>query len=269
LTESEGNAGNLAINASDSVIIEGKPSIGGLTTTSYRNGSSGNISLATETLNISDNGLILTSAVGEGNPGEISIEASEIKIFNSPDFTDAVLSEIDIFNSPDFIGAVFTGIGSGNPTLNPFVDAPTANGGEIRIDADSLRLENGVEISTVSTNQKPAGDIIIRLDGELRLSDGNISADSLSLSNQAIASSGGGIEVSADTIRLFGDSAIRAETASGGGEGGNITLSSDSILAFDDSDILAFSADGKGGNINLDTPLFLVKYFNPFPQLPI
>ena len=69
-------------------------------------------------------------------------------------------------------------------------------------------------------------------------------------------SSGGAINIKAQSIRLFSDSDIRTNVNSGTGGGGNINLTADTIIALDDSDILSFARDGKGGDINFNTDGF-------------
>lgn len=71
------------------------------------------------------------------------------------------------------------------------------------------------------------------------------------------------ITIDAGAIRLFGNSNIRSDVASGANNGGTITLNAGSVLAFNDSNILAFARDGRGGNITLNTPAFFGENYRP------
>ncbi len=139
------------------------------------------------------------------------------------------------------------------------ISASTAglgNGGKIDLQANSLFLTNGAGIDSVSTAAGDAGNIFVNVGDTVQANNGNIFAT-------ASQSKGGNINLNARTIRLFGDSDIRADVSSGAKNGGSITLRADSIIAFDDSDIVAAARDGRGGNITLDTPAF----FGPSDRL--
>lgn len=104
-------------------------------------------------------------------------------------------------------------------------------------------------ISASSNSPGNSGNITLKITGSFSAEDGDVTATA----NQA---SGGNISITAQNIRLQGDSDITTNVSGGTGGGGNITLTANSILAFNDSDILAFAQDGRGGNINLNTPVF-------------
>ncbi|AUB43194.1 Large exoprotein involved in heme utilization or adhesion (plasmid) [Nostoc flagelliforme CCNUN1] len=139
--------------------------------------------------------------------------------------------------------------------------SPNSNGvgGNIRVNAtQSLDLSNGVRLLAESNGAAPAGKVTINT--------GNLTATNNStIATSSELSSGGDITITASDIRLFGDSDIRTNVASGAGGGGNIKLTANSIIAFDDSDILAYADDdgGKGGNITLDTRAFFGENYSP------
>jgi len=109
------------------------------------------------------------------------------------------------------------------------------------------------EISSESLGAGDAGSIQLWVDS-LALNDGKVSTASFQ-------GSGGGIQIQAETIRLFENSDITTAVAQGRGSGGNISVVADSFVALDDSDILAFASDGRGGNIDLSQTAFFGENF--------
>jgi large exoprotein involved in heme utilization and adhesion len=136
--------------------------------------------------------------------------------------------------------------------------SPAGTGGNLTINAsESFNLTNRASLRAQSTGAAPAGKVTINTP--------NLTATNGSIATSSDRSSGGSINITASNIRLFGNSDIRSNVASGAGGGGNINLKADSILAFDDSDILAFARDGRGGNITLDTRIFFGESYRPAP----
>jgi large exoprotein involved in heme utilization and adhesion len=135
----------------------------------------------------------------------------------------------------------------------------SGDAGDLRINTGRLILRDEAVISSRSRGEGLAGDINITVRDTLQANNGTIRTDSTQ-------SRGGTITITAGDIRLFGDSDIRSNVASGADSGGNITLTANSILAFDDSDILAFARDGRGGDITLKTPAFFGENYRPAPR---
>ena len=135
----------------------------------------------------------------------------------------------------------------------------SGNAGDLKIDTGRLLIRDGAFISSASFRDGTAGDINITVRNTLRADDGLIETSTS-------RSAGGAISIKAGDIRLFGNSNIRTDVASGADKGGTITLTADSILAFDDSDILAFARDGSGGDITFGTPAFFGENYRPAPR---
>ena len=226
-----GQAGNLKITASESLNINGTvPDRNGgqlpaglFTSTAGGNAAAGNLTINTKKLGVSNGAQILASTEGNGDGGNITIEADEIQL------------------TGNFAQDINTGIGA--------VTENAGNGGIINIAANNLAIADGAGISVRSLGDGSAGKIFASIGDSLEIDNGFISS-------RSGRSFGGEIGIAAGDIRLKGDSSIQTNVNNGAGGGGNIILSADSIVAFDDSDIFSFSADGKGGNITLDTDTF-------------
>jgi filamentous hemagglutinin family protein len=126
----------------------------------------------------------------------------------------------------------------------------TGDGGNLSINVNTVDLANNSQIIAESEGTGKAGNINLNASGKLNATNSSINTSSTQ-------SSGGNINVTAQDIRLFGDSDIRTNVFTGTGGGGNITLTANSIIALNDSDILSFALDGKGGDIRFNTLAFL------------
>ncbi|MFN6481556.1 MULTISPECIES: filamentous hemagglutinin N-terminal domain-containing protein [unclassified Nostoc] len=224
-------------------------------------GNGGNINIDTRLLSVSNGALISTASIGRGKPGNIKIHASDSVSFDGK------------LELPSGIQS-FAGIDS------------TGKGGDINITTGTMFITNGAELNALTASKEPAGNIFLNIGGNLQISNGEITT-------QSLESSGGSINITAKNIRLNSSSNIRSNVSDGSGgggnitlladsifssddsdiftfatsgKGGNITLTANSIIALNDSDILAFSLDGQGGNITLNTPAFFGQNYRPAPN---
>ena len=234
ITQSQGtgNAGDLTIDTPRLLVRDGAV----VSASTFGTGKGGNLTLETGQLSLSQGGRIVVSTFGTGDAGQLNVNATQIELIG----TDPI---------------------NGSPSgLSAAVNSnATGNGGDVTIDVGRLLLRDGALISSVSRGDGIAGDINITVRDTLEANNGTIATSSTK-------SAGGVITIAAGDIRLFGDSDIISNVASGADNGGNINLTADSILAFDDSDILAFARDGRGGDINLDTPAFFGENYRPAPR---
>jgi large exoprotein involved in heme utilization and adhesion len=236
---SEGKGGSLEITASDSVEVIGTSADGqfrsGLFASGVVTGDAGDLTIDTGRLLVRDGAVVSAATVGEGKGGSLQIRASD---------------------SVELIGrAAKDQFPSGLYTQS----SGSGNAGNLSIDTWRLLVRDGAVISSRSTGKGTAGNINITARDTLRANNGTIRTNTS-------RSDGGAITINAGDIRLFGDSDIISNVASGADDGGSITLTADSILAFDDSDILAYAENGRGGDITLNTPAFFGEDYRPAPR---
>ncbi|MCF2148908.1 hypothetical protein IQ276_021260 [Desmonostoc muscorum LEGE 12446] len=141
----KGNAGEIIVNAGDAIRIDGVGRNGissGVSTTLRRGaeGRGGNINLTTDSLFLTNGGIVNASTYSRGNGGDITIDAR-----------DRIL--IDGVGTTDFSSGIFSAVSSEG----------VGNGGNINLTTDSLFLNRGV-ISSSSVGQGKAGDININSD---------------------------------------------------------------------------------------------------------
>ena len=284
----EGNSGNIEINSGNLSLIQDSR----ISTTSVNLGSAGNINIdVQDTFTASDNSLI-TSNIGNrptipavGNVGSININAREINfsdtaqiqagLFSGATGNPGVISvnatesisftgdNTGIFsnNDPDSVGnasdtqvsapsIVFDG-GAGLTASN----SGEGSGGNIKIDADNLSLENNNFINAI-TNSGFGGTVTLQVEENIVLRSGNtISASALADAN------GGNINIDANFIVAFPNGNNDIIASAERGNGGNININAESLLGIQEralsnstNDINASSEFSLDGNITIDTP---------------
>ena len=243
-TYGQAKAGNVTINARDTVTFDGTAAD---STEGNRNpsgvfsrveegavGTAGDINITTGSLTVRNGAQLTASTDGQGNAGNVTINARDTVTF---DGTDGNVGNVG--SSGAFSQVNSTGVGKG---------------GTIDITTGSFALTNGAQLSALTKGQENAGNVTIDARDQVQLNNGEIFTNATS---NATSAEGGNVTIAAKDIRLRNNSFIRTDLSSGQGSGGNITLTANTILALENSDILAFASEGKGGNISFHTKAFL------------
>ncbi len=222
-TTGEGNGGNLTLNATESVNING----GFIPVTSRGAGSGGNLTVrATDAVNITNQASLGLLSLSSGSTGNLRIETGTLRVQNN------------------FPGGGVTAITSGG-----------GNVGSISIQARNAVEVTKSQISTTivtprgSTTQAIAGDITIETQ-RLNLKDrGYISTDTSSSANAA------NIFIKAsEYIEIGGFSSyVSSSTFSGSGNGGNVTIETPRVTVSQGGqiDTTSTQSSGNAGNINI------------------
>ena len=234
-TFGNGNAGNVIINASESVEVSGKnnnlpssinSSVIPLTNEAARqrlgipdvpSGNGGSLTIKTPLLKVAQEGVVSVGNFGLGSAGTLAIDADTLNL--------------------DQTGSITANVSSGI-------------GGDITLNTQNLNISNDSQITTNAGNNQNGGNITINTTNLTAKKNGDITAN-------ALEGDGGNIEITAaDTISLNDGSDITA--ASSLGNGGNITLDADQIQLLDNSNLSASAGgDGNGGNVTTFSNTFL------------
>jgi len=219
-TSGIGNAGNITIEARDSVSFDGRdrtdsiPSAAFTSVESGATGNAGNIYIKTGSLSISRRAQLLSNTESKGNAGNITIEARDrASLFNS-----ALISEVS-------------------------EEGGVGNGGDINIKTGTLLLKDGSALLADLENQGNAGNIKIDARDAVILEGTGPGAQSGSLQRGDIVPSQ--ITARVDPIPVEIDT---------GGKGGDISISSPS-LSVTNNGFISVSTFSKGdaGNIDITT----------------
>ena len=262
-----GNAGDLTVNAAESIELTGTISLDrndpsglfanvGNTVTATGNG--GNLTLNTPQLILRDGAQIGTAARNTGDGGTITIDAESVLLTGT-----ATLAEFQgTGRSGIFVSAQlsFTDPESGEiiPTLG--------NGGTLNLTSDELTIEEGGIISINTFSQGNGGNGNINVNKLIVREGGEIGAGSLieadSIDPETARGNGGTLNINAtESVKITGIGNINDEPvkssiftlAESTGNAGNLTLTTDNLTVSDGGEINA-SATGIGaaGNLTID-----------------
>lgn len=234
-TLSQGNGGNLTINATELVELSGQdrsfPNI--LTTSTAGEGTGGSLTINTSRLVVKDGSIIVASSFGTGQAGTVTINATK---------------SIELSGTPSIIGGrVFNGgffASSGFENVPPESQS-AGKSGNLVVNTPELLIDNNAQISVSNFGLEDAGNLQINA-SQLTLRQGS------SITATTASGKGGSIALTADSILLRDDSTI-ATTAARDGDGGNIGIAADTIVLLERSAIDANAFAGTGGNIQINT----------------
>lgn len=235
-----GQAGNLTVNASESVTVSGiipetlQPASIGSATGSR--GNAGNLTINTSKLQVRDGGTITTSTLAQGSAGSITINASD-SVEVSGTAAGGLFSRI-----------VSAGIIQSEAFRRRFglPDAPSGNSGIITINTPRLTIADGARVSAANQGTGIAGNLNINAGSILLL-------DSAGGINAATASGeGGNINITTDFLQLRRASQISTQ-AGGTGNGGNLNINANTFAILEDSEVNANAFQGAGGNIRINS----------------
>ncbi|MBP0027472.1 S-layer family protein [Roseofilum sp. Guam] len=270
-TVAEGSAGNLTINATDSIEVSG---IGETEDGQLRaeilsdapilpevfrqatglpdlpSGDAGSLTINTPRLTVSDGGRVGVGNQGTGTAGDLQIQANRIEVTNEGQITTATASggggkidlqvgDVLLVRNQGLISTEVGEVGVQSQTLS-------ANSGNITINGNLIQLLNQGEITVRNNGTGNAGDLQLQA-YRLELRDGG------RLTAETASGEGGNIELRVGDVLLLRNGGLISTEARGAGNGGDITINSPFVFAIseENSDIIANAFEGNGGNINI------------------
>ncbi|MGL6344456.1 MAG: filamentous hemagglutinin N-terminal domain-containing protein, partial [Waterburya sp.] len=282
-TKSQGNSGNLTINAVDSIKLIGRSPNGelpsGFFTRADGSGNAGDLTIVTKQLDILDGAGISTSAIGPGRGGDIFIQATEstnIVGININNFPSRLSARAGTDNNAGNINVETNAFRVADGAIVETRTTDTGNGGNIFVNANTFEAVNGGQIlaGTLENSTGNGGNIKISVTDQLIISGktdtirrirlGEVENEDIFVNEQSgesglfVRSQGtgqpGNIEVQAGTLEIDNQGIISAETLSG--QGGNISLQLQNFLKLSQEGKITTSAlaDGDGGNITINSP---------------
>ncbi|QLE54352.1 S-layer family protein [Nostoc sp. TCL26-01] len=226
-TVGQQKAGNLIINASDSVALEGlgysNSDFTGIATQTEGTGDSGDFTLKTNRLSLTNGAQIGNLTVGEGNAGNVTIIAQDT-----------------IFLSEESLLASLVGTNG------------RGNGGKLSITTKSLLVTDGAQILTTTAGKGNAGNMTITASDSLVFDDKggiNIDTGAFSRVEPGAVGAGGNIDITTNSFSLLNNAVVDASTF-GEGQGGNVLITAKTVLVNNGSQIGAGTiGQGNAGNI--------------------
>jgi filamentous hemagglutinin family protein len=249
----QGDAGNIIINARDTVTLDGTSSDNEVSSAILSRlgtgavGKAGNIEITTGNLSLTNGAALSSSTSGQGDAGNIIINARDTVTL------DGISSDGEVS------GAIFSTVERG----------AVGNGGEIKIETVSLNLKGGGQIQTIVRQADPennlpagkgdAGNIIINARDAVTLdgnpSDGEFSSAIFSSLDTGAEGKAGNIEITTGNLSLTNGGVI-SSSIFGKGDGGDITINFKDTLKLRGGGLISARADGEAnaGNININSP---------------
>lgn len=227
-TSGAGNGGNLTLDATESVNING----GIVSVISGDAGNAGDLTVrATNDVNITDKGSLRLGSLSSGSTGNLRIETGTLRVQNTilEGGVTAITSgggsvgsiSIQARNAVNVTnGSILTGVRLGSTTQ--------ATAGDITIETQRLNLNDGGSVSTGTFSSANAANIFIKASEYVEIGDGysTLLVSSNVSSNTGIGATGNGGNVTIETPRLSLTQGGNVSSTSfrSRGNAGNITI---------------------------------------------
>ncbi len=232
-----GKGGTLSVTASDSVEVIGRAADGqlgsGLFAEARSEGDAGNLTIATGRLLVRDGAQVSAGTRSTGKGGTLSVTAS------------------------DSVEVIGTSADGRFPSRLTAQTAGAGNARDLTIATEQLTIRDGAEVTVSSTSLGIAGELrvdanSIRLDNQ-----GKISADT--------SGGGGNINLYTGNLILRRRSSISTNAREPDITGGNITIDTDNLVAVpkEDSDISANAENSFGGRVIVNAQGIFGTEFRP------
>ena len=246
-TFGNGDAGNIIINARDTVSFDGEDDSGigsrsASTVGATGVGKSGSVNITTGSLFVTNGAQLTASTRGQGDAGSVTINARD-RVF--------------------FDGANSNGVSSG--AFSQVLERAVGNGGNVNITAGSLRISNGAELGVNTGGRGNAGSVNILVRDHVSF-DGVGSNERSSGVGSTVGAkgvgNGGNINITANSLSVTNGALLSAETR-GQGSAGNVNIRVGDRVSFDGVgsqgqpsaavSLVQSTGVGNGGNINITT----------------
>ncbi|AFZ30818.1 filamentous hemagglutinin family outer membrane protein [Gloeocapsa sp. PCC 7428] len=273
-TLGQGNAGNISLQAKDSVSLSNLGAIFA-NVQSGAEGNGGNIDIQTQTLSLTSGSAIAVAVIGQqgeifggkGNGGTIRLNASDsvsitgVSSFKFPVPVVNLANPSVGFQTEGFSSGLFasTQVGASGQGGNIVVNTPTfriadgavvnaqtsnpSNGGNITINASDFEATNGGQILTTARSSGSAGSIILDIADNITISgsDPTFTSRLAQFSQDVVSNQGSASGIFANT------------TFNSSGNGGSININTTHLNLINNAQISAQSqGTGRAGTIKIN-----------------
>jgi len=271
-TVGEGHGGNLTVDASESVQLIGTDADGrspsALSTQGNSNskGKAGDLSIPTGKLIVSDGARVSTDTSGEGDGGNLTVNASST--------VQIIGTSVDGLPVSDLSAETFGKGNGGDLSITTGelivkdgarVSASTAglgDGGDVSITTGQLIVKDGAQVLAVTVGEGNGGKLTVDASESVQLigtdADGSVSSGLLA----ETFGKGNGGDLSITTGQLIvKDGAVVSASTAGVGDGGDVKITTGKLIVSDGAQVLAATVgEGHGGNltVNADSTVQLI-----------
>jgi filamentous hemagglutinin family protein len=240
-----GNAGNVTVTSKDNVSLANS----GIFSTVEKSGvgNGGNITINTNLLSAQDNSNLKTSSSGMGKSGNINVNVNSLSLKSGAGIVASTAGTGDAGNVTVTAKDAIFQSGISSNISSTVENNGVGNGGDIKINAGSLTLQDGSQMQTSTSGMGSAGDVTITTKDTVSLANSGF----FSTVEKSGVGNGGNITINTKLFSAQDNSNLAASTL-GTGNAGNIFLDSN-LLTLNKSSISSAANSSTGGNINLTT----------------
>jgi filamentous hemagglutinin family protein len=241
-TIGNGQGGNLNVNASESIELIGTSADGefrsGLFADARRGGDAGSLTITTGSLIVHDGAGVSTRTIGNGQGGNLNVNASELIELTGLSTNGKSRSEL--------VADTLKEKNADNDTLK------NGNAGSLTITTINLIVRDGATISTATYGKGNGGDLNINASKSIELIGTSIDGQfSSSLFAQTKRSGdAGNLSLATEELTILDGAAINNQSM-GTGTAGNLKLDVSGALLVENSDISTNANQSSGGAINI------------------
>ena len=268
-TTGVGDAGNVEIEASNSVTLERSGIISDASFNSVGNpaiGDGGDIKITAPVLSLTDGSALFSSTARRGDGGSIQVVADALSLIEGSRFVTSSLgqgSAGDVsmeIRDRAFFDASFISSDLGQTTTDTVITnsvEDSRRAGNIQMTVGSLALTNGSTLQSITDGRGDAGDVTVQARDRIDIRGVNPEIRSIASSIFAITrvgaeGEGGNVNLTADSIRLA-DNGLVSTTTSNRFPGGTVTAQANTLELVGGGRILTITGGaGRAGDINLD-----------------
>ena len=236
-TFGRGNAGSVAITASDTIMIDGESSdsIPSSVVSQAQMGAvgdGGNITITTGSLSLTDGGGVSANTLSQGDAGSVAITTS-----------DTIMIDGERAN------------GTPSGVASQAELRAVGDGGNITITTGSLSLTDGGGVSASTFGRGNAGSVAITARNTITINGERANNFPSNVGTQVdlgAVGNGGNVTITTGTLSLTNGGTV-STSALGRGNAGEVIINANSIsLDGDDANISSSTSSGLGGIVNLE-----------------
>jgi large exoprotein involved in heme utilization and adhesion len=252
--QGQGNAGNIQIQANGTVSFDGGDAISTLEQGAV--GKGGDIEITARSLSLLNNAQLSSATSGAGTAGNITVSADTVDLSSGGRLLTTTSSnghagDITV-NTPDLqLSGASTGLFAGTTSLGDagnLTIQPLGNGQSVRVN-----LQSGAQISASTFSSGNGGRLTITAPQSITLT-GN---GSIIAAGTGSSGNGGNLNLRTGTLNIQNGAEVTV-SSSGKGSAGNLAVEANQIY-LDNQGRIRADTTGGGGNINLRSPLILLR----------
>ncbi|MEP0914356.1 filamentous hemagglutinin N-terminal domain-containing protein [Leptolyngbya sp. GB1-A1] len=260
-TVGQGDAGDITINARDTVLLRNSAGLPDsrtdLTTGTFGAGNGGDINITTGSLFVANGARMFSNTRGSGNAGNVTINARDVVSLDGEN-PNGRGNENLLFT---LNSTIYTQVNSGSVGLpgSELRFRGTGQGGDVTITTGSLFLTNGGAVNTSTQGQGNAGRVTINARDTVQIrgtapTRPDQPSEVVTSATPGSGGNGGSVIIRTGSLSVSNQGRINTNTQ-GQGRAGNIQIWASDTVLFNNSDAISTpeqGAVGRGGDIEIE-----------------